>query len=87
MDNALIEVCGGTKALVGDYFDERSFSSDDGWLTFRKSFSSQIWIIFFEILILHKSNPQSVVGLKIFTISCSWMRQLFCVSSGQKKRW
>ena len=29
MDNALIEVCGGTKALVGDYFDERSFSSDD----------------------------------------------------------
>ena len=29
MDNALIEVCIGTKALVGDYFDERSFSSDD----------------------------------------------------------
>ena len=29
MDNALIEVCRGTEALVGDYFDERSFSSDD----------------------------------------------------------
>ena len=29
MDNALIEVCRGTNAQVGDYFDERSFSSDD----------------------------------------------------------
>ena len=28
MDSALIEVCTGTKALVGDYFNERYFSSD-----------------------------------------------------------
>ena len=28
MDNALIEVCRGTKALVGDYFDEKSHLAD-----------------------------------------------------------